>query len=279
MTVTETIRYDFGGNSKHGIIRYIPTKFPYDKTHYRVYPISDVQVGRDGQGEQFSVDSGNYLVVKIGSPNRTLSGEHTYVIRYDVAYSIDTFADHDELYWNAVGNEWPVPIAQTSVTVTSDVPVLDVTCFAGPQRSSLGCDEHSFTDKQATFSNGALAAMSGVTVVVAAPPGSIAAPGPRLTKRWSLATAFTPNVWTIGGGLLLLLLGVGGALLIAYLFGRDRHYVGILPGLTPEFDDPNVEQRKPFIGARRSRSSSPRRATCGRARWARSSTSGPTWST
>ncbi len=41
---------------------------------------------------------------------------------------------------------------------------------------------------------------------------------------------------------------MGGALLIGYLVGRDRRYVGILPGLTPEADDPNVQERKPLVG-------------------------------
>ncbi len=250
IAVSETIKYDFGNNERHGIIRKIPARFVYDKKHYRVYDFSDFTVTQDGQPAQFRTSGGNYEVIKIGDPNETINGVHTYVIGYTVGYAINTFADHDELYWNVVGNEWPVPVNESSATVTGDgVTLTDTACYSGPENSHTNCQAHALEGGKATFTGGTLATGSELTVVVALPAGAVANPGPKLTTRRTVATFFTVNPWTIGAGILLLLIGVGGALLIGYLVGRDRRYVGILPGLTPEFDDPNVQQRKPLIGA------------------------------
>ena len=40
--VAEVIDYNFGGNRKHGIFRYIPVRFRFNDTHDRIYRISDV---------------------------------------------------------------------------------------------------------------------------------------------------------------------------------------------------------------------------------------------
>ena len=49
-------------------------------------------------------------------------------------------ADQDELYWNATGHDWEVPIRQTSVTVTGPAGVVDHACYQGPDGSTDGCD-------------------------------------------------------------------------------------------------------------------------------------------
>ena len=38
LRITETIDYDFGEQLRHGIFRTIPSRFPYDDVHDRVYP-------------------------------------------------------------------------------------------------------------------------------------------------------------------------------------------------------------------------------------------------
>src|SRR5439155_565626 len=73
------------------------------------------------------------LEIKIGDPDRTVSGDHTYDIVYSVRAALNGFDDHDELYWNALGTAWTVPI--DDVTVAVDVPfgpAADPTSGAGP---------------------------------------------------------------------------------------------------------------------------------------------------
>lgn len=49
--------------------------------------------------------SGDKTVLKIGSPNTTVSGVKTYVIDYDAPQALVPRGDNDELYWNAIGTE------------------------------------------------------------------------------------------------------------------------------------------------------------------------------
>ncbi len=110
--VHETIVYDFGVVPKHGIFRIIPvrTSTSPKKGYDRVYPLTVVSVsGSEGTPAQYSVEEdGDNESIKIGDPDRTITGEHTYDIVYRVRGEMNAFADHDELVWNAVGVEWPV---------------------------------------------------------------------------------------------------------------------------------------------------------------------------
>jgi len=49
---------------------------------------------------------------------------------------INTFPDHQELYWNAIGDEWQVSIAAASATVAGPAKIQKATCFEGTQGST-----------------------------------------------------------------------------------------------------------------------------------------------
>ena len=248
--VTETIVYDFDGNQRHGIFRKIPARFRYDNTHDRVYPITGISVTQDDKPVPVDNSTGDgYVNLKIGDPKHTITGSHRYVISYVVAGALNGFPDHQELFWNAVGTEWTVPVAQATATVTGPAEVTRQGCFAGPAGSQLGCDTASTQGNSATFGQANLGPGEGLTVVVAFPPGTVSAVGPVLVKRHDLITAFRVNAWTITGAVVVLLIGVGLVLLMAWRIGRDRRYVGQLPGLTPGPGEPEVQQRKPLFGA------------------------------
>ena len=52
-----------------------------------------------------------------------------------------TFADHQELYWDAIGNQWPVPIDHATVTVDRAGRDHAMSrAYAGAQGSRLPCD-------------------------------------------------------------------------------------------------------------------------------------------
>lgn len=249
MRVTETIAYDFGGDSKHGIFRKIPVRFHYDNSHDRIYPITLLSVTQDGaRAEVDTSSSGGYEVFKIGDPHRTISGTHTYVISYQVAGALNHFASHEELYWNLTGNEWDVPITSASATITGPAAIQKVECFAGPSGSQLSCASKSMDGSTATFQQPSLASHAGLTAVVAFPPGSVQGTGPILVERHDLSTAFRVTPWTVGGAGGTALLGVAGALVVAWLVGRDRRYVGLLPGLTPGFGETATQRRVPLFG-------------------------------
>jgi uncharacterized membrane protein YgcG len=217
--VEERIRWDFEGAQRHGIFREIPVRYrrPYlPDTRMRV----DVESVTDENGVpwQWRASSrGSSLEIRIGNPQVTLSGVREYRIRYRVGRGLLYFDDHDELYWNATGNEWKIPVEAASATVElpsgTAAAVARHTCFAGPAGSTLAdCRETSDGSSLRFEAARALPPGSGLTVVVGLPKGFLPEPSPlrRLLTRagdflspWLLlplgALAFMMRQWRTHG--------------------------------------------------------------------------------
>ena len=238
--VTETIDYDFADVAHHGIERIIPTTFvwtgPKPKgagagaTFDRVTPISDISVSASAEtpaGTDVS-SNGTSTTIRIGDPNTTITGQHTYVIHYRLAGVTNAFADHDELYLNATGNEWTVPIDRASVAVSLPASPSRVTCFAGATGSNTPCTAAETGDRSARFAAANLGPSEGLTYVVGLPKGAVSDPNSTrvLEERWSLASAFALNLGTGFGGAVVLLGGLAGIALLGWRNGRDRRFAG-----------------------------------------------------
>jgi uncharacterized membrane protein YgcG len=228
MLVTETIDYDFGSVAKHGIFRDIPERLHYDDTYDRVYRIDVVSVRAVGAPADYEVEhqSDGILHMRIGDPGVTVTGVHLYTIVYRVDGALNGFADHDELYWNAIGADWGVQIDQASVRVTGPAPVTKVACFTGPVGSTLGCAKAVVKNGAAVFSQPTMSPFTALTVVVGLPKGSVANTAPILEERWSLDRAFERTPLTVGGSVGLLAVIVIGFGLLVWRRGRDRRYRG-----------------------------------------------------
>ena len=227
LRVTETIEYDFGGELRHGIFRTIPSRFTYDDVHDRVYPIEDVTVESDAPNDIDISEEGSSTVIRIGDEDVEITGRHTYTIAYRVEGALNAFTDHDELYWNAIGQEWAASIDRAAVTVRAPGSVQRVACFQGSQGSTEPCAVAEFEGPRARFSPGrSLFPYEGMTVVVAIPKGAVPEPEPILEERWSAERAFSVNPGTLTASLALLVL-LGGALFRAWSReGRDRRFLG-----------------------------------------------------
>lgn len=115
--ITETITAYFNV-PKHGIFRTIPLK----NTITRLDGTSStnrVQVSNLSVDNEYTTsrENGN-LKVKIGSASRTLTGEQTYVIKYNYNLGKDPVKNYDELYYNIIGNEWDTVIGNVTFTIT-----------------------------------------------------------------------------------------------------------------------------------------------------------------
>ena len=228
LDVREVISYDFGAQDRHGILRTIPVRLRYDDRYDRVYPVEVVSVeGSAGAPDEYQVErSGGDMTLRIGDPDRTISGAHTYTIAYRVEAALNAFDDHDELYWNAVGAEWSVPVDRASVTVVAPATILQVACFAGPAGSSLPCASAGADGATARFAHTGLGAFEAFTVVAAIPTGVVPTPQPRLEERWSAERAFSLNAATVGSAGALMALVAAGFAALAWSTGRDRRYAG-----------------------------------------------------
>ncbi|MEA2931305.1 MAG: hypothetical protein QOI56_90, partial [Actinomycetota bacterium] len=226
--VTEVIDYDFGATQHHGIFRNIPVRFHYDDRYDRVYPLHVTSVqGSPGTPVQYKVDDvGSKKQIKIGDPDRTISGLHTYTIRYSVKSGLNGFPEHDELYWNAIGDEWSVPIERATVRVVTPGPLTDITCFSGPFRSSLPCPEAHPGESEATFAADSLSPFEAFTVVVGFQKGFVPEPTPVLDERWSPTRAFAVTPATVAASAGLMVLVLGGLSVLLWRTGRDRRFSG-----------------------------------------------------
>ena len=91
MDVTETINYDFGDLSRHGIYRDIPLVSKVGDL-YRVIKIENFQVSTDGQRENFTTSlADNTITYKIGNADVTITGDHVYKLSYSVENGIGRF--------------------------------------------------------------------------------------------------------------------------------------------------------------------------------------------
>jgi hypothetical protein len=226
--VTEQIVYDFGFTHHHGIFRNVPVRFHYNGRYDRVYPLEVLSVvGSPGTPDQYEVNkSGSELQIKVGDPDRTITGRHVYSLTYRVKGALNGFGDHDELYWNAVGTEWGVPIRLARVTVRGPTTLNQTACFAGPLGSNRPCQTNDLAGETATFAQQELNPYDAVTVVVGFPSGAVPPPTPILEERWSFSRAFSATPLTVGvfGGLLALL--VAGVGYLIWANGRDRRAIG-----------------------------------------------------
>jgi len=118
LEVTETIRLRFEGQW-NGIQRSIPvaSRTPNGLTHHIGLHLQDVSNER---GQRLKVERrrhGDDVDLKIYVPNAA-NAVRTVVIRYRVENGLRFFEDHDELYWNVTGDQWPYPIGDARVKVT-----------------------------------------------------------------------------------------------------------------------------------------------------------------
>jgi hypothetical protein len=228
LLITETIAYDFGSNERHGIFRNIPVRFSYDDSNDRIYPLEVLSVtGSPGTPAEYEMSSeGGSEVIRIGDPDETISGLHTYEITYRVEGALNGFPDHDELYWNAIGFDWDVAISGIEVVVSAPAAVTRVACFAGPEGSVLPCAQAAADGSRAHFAHPQLPPSEAMTVVVGIPAGVVDPPAPILDERWSLGRAFRVTPFTVAGALTIAALL--GALLFQQIFkrARDRRFAG-----------------------------------------------------
>ena len=190
--VTETIEYAFAGTSHHGLQRELRTRVdePGSDTD-RLYPVSDVTTSSPtGAPARATVtDTGARTVVRVGDPERTVSGRQTYVLHYTVHGAFDqlvgTAADgadgeaplrYDQLHWNATGDEWDVPIDRVSVQVTAPRPASAGWCFCSRLNSDRRCTD--VIGSVSTFAMDGLQPRQGLLFTLVYPSGTVTDPRP-----------------------------------------------------------------------------------------------------
>ena len=212
--VTEVIDYDFGAStSRHGIFRVVPGLDPNAPVRV-VSPDApdDVLVTAEVDGTR----------IRIGAPDRTVTGTH----RYEIEYPLPGVVVGDQLAWDAVGTEWNVGMEAVEVHVVAPFELDDPACFAGPAGSRGSCDDvREVEPGHLVATVDGLGAHDGVTVTatrgpaLAAAPTAPGVPGPPDDPGTG---PLPPAVIAAGAALL-----AGGlVLLLVRRAGRERLVVG-----------------------------------------------------
>lgn len=164
VSVTETIVYDFESEYRHGIFRTIKTDHAEPATAWfknRFVEITDVSVTQDNQAVPFQVSGGTTREIKIGDPDKTISGSHVYTVEYTLIGALSYLNPEEvEFYWNVTGNEWPVGMQEVAVTLSGPSEIISSSCYVGVSGATDTCT----TLQPHTYLTSNLSAGEGVTV-------------------------------------------------------------------------------------------------------------------
>jgi uncharacterized membrane protein YgcG len=165
----------------HGIYRYIPVFMKDTAVTQARLLVEDVGVTIDkNQSHPYTYsDNGSDLYFKIGDPELTFTGKRLYNLDYTIvngAWRYFEDKQEAEIYWNAVGTDWPVNIQQVQVVIDfSDWSGVDLeqapkACYTGVFASTAqDCDIRVEGKKLIISSFGELLPGEGLTVAVAVP--------------------------------------------------------------------------------------------------------------
>ena len=230
LVVREDITFEFRGEH-NGIFRTIPVR--YDRGGYEfALRLEGIGVWDEG-GKPLRHEvsyPGRYVKIKAWVPG-AVDTKKTVTIVYRVRRGILNFEDHDELYWNATGDEWEVPILTTDVFVKAPPGVTDdgvrAVAYTGPRGASGQDYRLERVERFWRFTTTrALRPREGVTVVVGWPVGHVGRPSAVRQGLW-----FLGDNWPLGLPLLALLAGW----LAWWAYGRDP---GAKRSVKPEYEPP-----------------------------------------
>lgn len=214
--------------ARHGIYREVPISYrlPTGETYRLRVTVDEVLANSSSVPYRQYTEGGN-LVLKIGDPDRTVRGLVTYTIGYRVERALRRYDGEVELYWNAIGTDWAMPIARAKVELAvpptvspRDVRVTGYRGFYG----STTTFALLWADGKLVGTTTGLRPGEGITVAVRIPEGAVALPG-----------AWQGFVWFLQDNLYagIPILVFAGMLLLWWRRGRDPNVGAVAPEYKP----------------------------------------------
>ena len=213
LDVTEMIKAHADGNQiRRGIYRDFPTRYQ-DRFGNQVrvdLNVLDVQ-RNDVMEPWFTGKMTNGVRINTGNDTfLPVPADYTYTLHYRTTRQLGFFADHDELYWNAIGTGWVFPIESATVVVRlpSPVPVASMhaegyTGRQGAKGTAYAADLPEPGVARYRLTQG-LGPYEGLTIVLTFPKGLIHEPTQSERAGWLLKD--NRGVLVALAGLALLLL-------------------------------------------------------------------------
>ncbi len=206
--VTIDVVFNFNQEPGHGIFLTYRTLGTYDDANNRVWDYTDITAtSPSGAPADVTTTFEDDLVqILIGDVNvDDVSGLEEYVVTYTLSGALDDvwaseldssiapeddYIEYDELFWNAIGTGWEIPIDHATIIVKGDAGVEQAVCFAGAVGSTDPCTSDGVSGGVATFTQDHLDPGEGVTIDVGFPAGSfdttpILRPAADATTSWT----------------------------------------------------------------------------------------------
>lgn len=234
LLVTEQISVRFL-TPYRGIERFIPIagRTPWGTSVRMALRLLDVQ--KDGMPVLHSARRrGTAYVLRIGDPNRTITGLHIYTVQYRASRVFLFSDDSVRLYWNVTGNDWEIPIDRVSAivrlpgSVSSDA-LASVSYMGYRGSTSRGPEAQALADGSLAFEAGSLYPGEGLTIDLLIPRGMIPFQPPSAAQRflWFI----TANAYAALPVLVLLAMGI-----LWWNRGKDPRKRIIAPAFAPPRD-------------------------------------------
>lgn len=205
--VTEEISYDFAAGDRHGIFRTLRKDHPQGASAWYKERYLDIEIQsvlRNGDAVPYTISDGrSTLEVRIGDPDRTVTGLQDYTIHYTVDGGMSsTPQEGGEFYWNVTGAEWSVPLERVQATVVgvqSELLADAYACYQGVSGTTQECATATATDATRQFTATDIPPGEGVTIAVAVSDGVAV----QSTERWSMMWPLLLGaiVWIVGLGI------------------------------------------------------------------------------
>ncbi|NCB41882.1 MAG: DUF2207 domain-containing protein [Clostridia bacterium] len=227
-SVKEVITVDFT-TPAHGIYRYITVggDIFYNDENGDLQSIrgnlkiSNVDAGDVELDE--STDSYN-VVLRLGSPDITLTGLKTYTLTYDAQAYDDGVESFDQVYWDLIPTGWETSIEHASFTVTmpKDFDYENANVIVG----AVGSGDESraaFSSEGSVFTGeviGSLAAYEGVTFRTILPEGYF------VNER--------TDTWMVVVAIIAAVAAALGALFLFFRYGKDKKIIPVVEFYPPD---------------------------------------------
>jgi len=223
--VTETITVSFS-QERYGIYRDIPLRFGDNRA---------AVTGVSTHGHPVVIEKRpDRIRLKIGDPNRAVTGEQVYSIRYTLNLGRGQSDSEDVVYINLIGAYWDAPIeeAEFSVRLPAAPEPGQAALVRGKEGSAssahilwqIGDDFRTGFVEDSVLTGRITRPLNryeGVTLRVAYPEGTFSGD----------SNAADPIRWTV---FILSALTVGGGIALWLLLGRDRTLSPVVAPLAPD---------------------------------------------
>lgn len=152
--VEEKIVYDFGQQQKHGIFRTIPIDYKDGDVNYYITAMYQQTVDENRQKIQadVSVENGNYII-KLGDPDKTMTGAHTYVISYTLTPVVMKKDGNPFLNLDVLGRDWPAVVENftAEVMLEDGLALQNVQWFGAEGRQSSASAQNLLPGQSVTI--------------------------------------------------------------------------------------------------------------------------------